>query len=113
MISVGERWGFDSFVSLSNSSSNSQWQGIEGHQAQIVPSRYSGETELTIVIRRILLLSIGLDYVEEKAGSTSSSEIMGAIRTDGVVTPLKTTVDWGPGDLLGMKAVGKDNGCIS
>jgi serine/threonine protein kinase len=113
MVGVGERWGFNSFSSYSNASANSQWQGIEGFQAQIVPSLYNGETKLTIAIRQMLLTAIGLFWVEEKAGSTSSSELMGATLTDVETTPLKNSPDWGPGDLLGMKAVGKDNGCIS
>ena len=113
MISVGERWGSNSFSSYSNASANSQWQGIEGFQSQIVPSLYNEETRLTIVIRQMLLKAIGLFWFEEKAGSTSSSELMGATLTDVATTPLKDSPDWGPGDLLGMKAVGKDNGCIS
>ena len=112
MIGVGDRWSFDSFISLSDSSSNSQWRGIEGFQAQIVPSRNSGQTDLTISIRQNLLFAIGLTWTEENAGSSSSSELMGVVSNDDSITSLKTTADWGPGDLLGMKAVGKDNGCI-
>lgn len=112
MIKEGDGWGSNSFNSISPSSRNSQWIAIEGFQHQIVPRYYSGDTAMTVVIRQQLLLSIGLFWVEEPAGKTISSELMGATIEPETITPLKETPDWGPGDVLGMQAVGKDNGCI-
>jgi serine/threonine protein kinase len=112
MIKEGEKWGSTYFNSISPSSRNSQWIAIEGFQHQIVPRYYSGDAAMTVVIRQQLLLSIGLFWVEEPAGKTISSELMGATIKPETITPLKETPDWGPGDVLGMQAVGKDNGCI-
>jgi serine/threonine protein kinase len=112
MIKEGEEWGSTYFNSISPSSRNSQWVAIEGFQHQIVPRYYSGDAAMTVKIRQQLLLSIGLFWVEEPAGKTISSELMGATIKPESITPLKETPDWGPGDVLGMQAVGKDNGCI-
>ena len=112
MISKGERWGFDTFQSIANSSRSSQWEEVESAAAQIIPSLYSGEISLTVVIRQVLLISIGLTWFAETTGKTSSLELMGATIEDDSTGPLKTTPEWGPGDILGMKAVGKSNGCI-
>jgi hypothetical protein len=111
MIKKGEGWGFNTFQSVADTSRSSQWQGFESAAAQIVPSSYSGETKLTLVLRQVLLLSIGLTWVDEPTGTTSS-ELLGATIGVDTITPLKMTPEWGPGDILGMKAVGKSNGCI-
>ena len=64
-------------------------------------------------IRRILLQAIGLDYVK-KSQYAASQELMAVVESaDGnSFTWKKSNSAWGPGDILGMKAVGIKNGCI-
>ena len=112
MIKAGEGWESEENRFLSRTSASSQWRAISGMDIQIVPSLFSGEISLTVVIRQELLLAIGLAWTEEDAGKSTSNELLGAKFGDGMITPLKTTPEWGPGDILGMKAVGKSNGCI-
>ena len=111
MIKAGEEWGSEESRFISNTSSSSQWTAILGMDVQIVPSRFSGEISLTVALRRSLLLSIGLTWVDEPTG-WESAELLGARIGVETLTPLKMTPEWGPGDILGMKAVGKSNGCI-
>ena len=111
MIKAGEEWGSEESRFISNTSSSSQWTAMLGMDVQIVPSRFSGEISLTVALRRSLLLSIGLTWVDEPTG-WESAELLGARIGVETLTPLKRTPEWGPGDILGMKAVGKSNGCI-
>jgi serine/threonine protein kinase len=117
MIKKGEEYGFSARIGISPNSQNSQWVGIETANIQIVPSSFYpsatlGKTDMTRTVRRTLLKAIGLDWFQETSGSTTSNELMGADVSETATSPLKTIPDWGPGDLLGMKAVGKANGCI-
>lgn len=107
VIKKGEIWGKDSFISIGNQASGSQWAPMEAFDAQI-NTNYTVEE---LDIRRLLLSAIGLDYVI-KGVYGRATEIMAASKDATGLTMLKTTPEWGPGDILGMKAVGIKNGCI-
>jgi len=107
LIKKGETWGANRNQSVGNPVSGSQWTPMESVDAQINADIPIYE----ITIRRTLLDAIGLDNVVKSANS-SSSELM-AVMDNGVsYTFLKNIAEWGPGDILGMKAVGIKNGCI-
>ena len=107
VIKKGESWGWNSFVSVGNQVSGSQWTPMEAVDAEINTDYVVREID----IRRLLLTAIGLDYVV-KGVYGRATEIMAASDNGTGYTPLKTTPEWGPGDILGMKAVGIRNGCI-
>jgi len=109
LIEKGETWGADNFNSIGYKVSGSQWRPIESFDAQINADYPVFEEQ----IRRVFLQAIGLDYVT-KTQYAASQELMAVVESaDGnTFTWKKTNSAWGPGDILGMKAVGVKNGCI-
>ncbi len=109
LIKNGETWGTNYFQSIGYQSSASQWVPMESFDSQINANRDIFEED----IRRILLQAMGLDYVK-KSQYAASQELMAVVESaDGnSFTWKKTNSAWGPGDILGMKAVGIKNGCI-
>ena len=109
LIKEGETWGTNNFQSIGYKSSASQWVPMESFDSQINANQGIYEQN----IRRILLQAIGLDYVK-KLQYAASQELMAVVESaDGnSFTWKKSNTAWGPGDILGMKAVGIKNGCI-
>jgi len=109
LIEKGETWGADNFNSIGYKVSGSQWRPIESFDAQINADYQVFEWD----IRRVFLQAIGLDYVT-KTQYAASQELMAVVESaDGnSFTWKKSNSEWGPGDILGMKAVGIKNGCI-
>jgi serine/threonine protein kinase len=108
-IKKGETWGTDSFFSVGFKSSNSEWTPMESYDSQINADYPIFEEQ----IRRIFLQAIGLDTVK-KTQYAASQELMAVVSEpdSNSFTWKKLNSAWGPGDILGMKAVGATNGCI-
>ena len=107
IIKKGETWHSNSRHSVGNPVSGSQWTPMESIEAQVNADFPIYE----ITIRRTLLDAIGLDSVVKSANSRSS-ELMAVMDGGGKYEFIKNIAEWGPGDILGMKAVGATNGCI-
>lgn len=109
LIKKGETWGTYRHTSTGYNVSGSQWTPIESYDTQINADYPIFEEQ----IRREFLQAIGLDFVK-KSQYAASQELMAVVENaDGnSFTWKKTNSAWGPGDILGMKAVGIKNGCI-
>ena len=109
MIKMGETWGRNDSLSTGYKTSNSEWTPIEAYDVQINADYPIFEEQ----IRRSFLQAIGLDRVI-KTQYAASEELMATVNSaDGnSYTWKKSNSAWGPGDILGMKAVGAKNGCI-
>ena len=80
----------------------SSWNEILSYDIQINSKTLAYRGALLRESRRAMLLAVGLTLVE------SPSELMGTT-SEGYTTQLD---DFGPGDIQGMVALGKDQGCI-
>jgi serine/threonine protein kinase len=102
MSKVGENYVHR--ISLSNGAGSATWLEIVAYDGQI-PNHLDGGTfeQYLLAVRRIVLAMVGL------IGVVSDHEIMGT-DADGFMAGNQT--DYGPGDILGLKAVGKNQGCI-
>ena len=109
LIKKGENWGTEQSISTGLNISGSEWTPMESYDSQINADYPIFEQQ----IRRVLLQAIGLDTVK-KAQYAASQELMAVVdKPDGnSFTWQKQNSAWGPGDILGMKAVGAANGCI-
>ena len=109
LIKKGDTWGTNSHSSIGYNVSGSQWTPIESYDIQINADYPIFEEQ----IRRVFLQAIGLDQVY-KTQYAASQELMAVVESaDGnSFTWKKSNSAWGPGDILGMKAVGIKNGCI-
>ena len=91
---------------------NPRWNEIGNATVQIVPSKVESTNDLNLTIMQNLLNIFGIDELFIQGASTSN-EIAGVRDMgNGFFSPLKQIAEWGPGDILGMKAVGASNGCI-
>ena len=109
LIKKGEDFGSNNSPSLGFKSSNSEWTPVESIDAQINAEYSIDEAD----IRRIFLSAIGLDMVRKPQFAASEELMAVAEGVDGsLLRWIKTNSAWGPGDILGMKAVGASNGCI-
>ena len=90
-----------------------RWNAIINSAIQISPSKVETSNDLKVSIMVELLQVLGLAYVYENEGAVTSAELLGVgVLGNGLYGLLKDTPEWGPGDILGMKAVGAANGCI-
>jgi len=109
LIKKGEDYGSNNSPSVGFKSSNSEWTPVESIDAQINADYSIDEAD----IRRIFLSAIGLDMVRKPQFAASEELMAISERLDGsLLRWIKTNSAWGPGDILGMKAVGAKNGCI-
>lgn len=109
LIKKGESWGLEWSRSIGHKTPNSEWLPIEAYDHQINADYSITETD----IRRALLGAIGLDMVHKKRYS-GSEELMSVVTSadNNSFEWVKENSAWGPGDILGMQAVGAINGCI-
>ena len=90
---------FSTFISYGNVYGS--WREIRSYDIQMNSLPLDTEEEFLRESRRAMLSATGLDWVD------SPNELMG--ENAGFVTGLS---DFGPGDIQGMIALGKDQGCI-
>ncbi len=108
LIKPKETTGYQLFQSVGNQTSSSQWTPFEAVDIQI-------NTDFTVYeidVRRALLQAIGLELLTKGTGATSNELLATEKLTEDSSRWIKTIPEWGPGDILGMKAVGTTNGCI-
>ncbi len=109
LIKLGENWSANSNVATGYQSSSSQWTPLEAIDVQLNTAFSVSQSQ----VRRELLKAIGLDFVNKSKGAMSNELMAVYENSGGSFSYIKTTSEWGPGDILGMKAVGTTNGCIS
>jgi serine/threonine protein kinase len=97
IITVEDGWYLDYSMSITGYSGS--WIEIESVDMQLNSSRVSSPADYLQAMRTALLASIGLTWVD------SRYEIMTGGRA--------SVRDFGPGDVQGMIAVGKSQGCIN
>ena len=102
MIKVGENYIHR--ATFSSGATSATWKEIVSHDGQIPHDLdYGTSRQYLLAVRRIVLKMVGLTFV------VSDHEIMGT-KVDGNIVRLPT--DYGPGDILGLQAVGKNQGCF-